>query len=276
MKLMLKSKIISAILIICFCFGFVGVRTVKYLTRDKSSMMVVLAYHRIVKSEIKQKYYKKNQWVNDLGKFEQQMQYLYDNNYTTLSLDEYYDWYLGKKDYNTKKTCLITIDDGDIENYYNVIPVLKKYNFKATVFIVGSTIKESVVWDEANPEQEFLTQELLERISIEYPNLEIQNHSYNLHHKTKNGKSAIYSASNEMVKNDFEQMKKYNMKYMAYPYGHSTKAYKEMAKQYGYRLAFSFAGPYIPSSRKDDPYEIRRVKINGQIGMWQFKQFLKV
>lgn len=163
MRIAFKIKFISAILLICISMTVICVNLIVYANRDKSSMMVVLAYHRIVKTEIKQKYYKNNQWVNDLTKFEEQMEYLYNSGYTTLSMDEYYDWYLGKTEYDTSKTCLITIDDGDIENYYNVIPVLKKYNFKATVFVIGSTIKDSVEWDEANPEQQFLTTELIEK-----------------------------------------------------------------------------------------------------------------
>lgn len=276
MRMILKVKFILAIVLIGIGVFVICGGLMSCVLRDKSSMMVVLAYHRVASSEIKQKYYKDDQWVNDLSKFEQQMEYLYKNNYTTLSMDEYYEWYLGKREYDTERTCLITIDDGDIENYYNVLPVLKKYNFKASVFVIGSTIKDSVEWDETNPKQQFLTTELIDKIKVEYPNMEIQNHSYNFHYKTENGKSAIYSASQQDVNNDFEQMKKYEMKYMAYPFGHSTKQYKQGAKDYGYKLAFSFAGPYIPSTRKDEPYEIRRVKINGQIGMKKFKKCLQL
>ena len=37
---------------------------------------------------------------------------------------------------------MITIDDGYYEDYYLVLPIIKKYNFKVTSFVVGSRIKE--------------------------------------------------------------------------------------------------------------------------------------
>lgn len=61
--------------------------------------------------------------------FAKQMKYLHDNGYTTLSFDEI-------KDYNKyKKPIIITFDDGYMDNYTNAYPVLKKYNFKATIFV---------------------------------------------------------------------------------------------------------------------------------------------
>lgn len=43
-----------------------------------------------------------------------------------------------------KYSILITFDDGYYDNYVNVFPLLKKYNFKATFFINSAFIKEKV------------------------------------------------------------------------------------------------------------------------------------
>lgn len=50
-------------------------------------------------------------------------------------MDEYYDWYKGKRTLK-KKSIVLTIDDGDYELYYLVAPVLKRYGF-AVVGISG-------------------------------------------------------------------------------------------------------------------------------------------
>ena len=235
-----------------------------------TSSIPILTWHRISKTEIKNEYFKENMWVNDLEIFEQQIKYLYDNNYKTLSMDEFYQWYIGTVEYD-KKTVVITIDDGNIETYYNALPVLKKYNFKATMFIIGNTIKESINW--INEEKTvFLTTELIKKIKKEYPKLNIQSHSYGMHTKI-NGKFRIYCVNEKEIENDFEQMEKYNFKYIAYPFGLFTQEFIEIAKKRGYKLGFTF-GNYAKAVRKDKPFEIHRLKVDGTMDLNYFKTLL--
>ena len=51
--------------------------------------------------------------------------------------------YTNEKKKLPKNSILITFDDGYYDNYLNVFPLLKKYNFKATFFINSAFIKES-------------------------------------------------------------------------------------------------------------------------------------
>ena len=55
-------------------------------------------------------------------------------------MKELYKWIIGEVDYK-EKVILITIDDGHYEDYYLAYPLIKKYNFKATSFVVGNRIK---------------------------------------------------------------------------------------------------------------------------------------
>jgi peptidoglycan/xylan/chitin deacetylase (PgdA/CDA1 family) len=71
--------------------------------------------------------------------FEKMMNYLYNNGFKTISTEEFYKWYKGKIEFYGK-TVMITIDDGKYEDYYLAYPIIKKYNFKAASFIVGSRI----------------------------------------------------------------------------------------------------------------------------------------
>ena len=38
---------------------------------------------------------------------------------------------------------MITIDDGDVETYYEMMPILKKYNLKATYFVIGEKVHKT-------------------------------------------------------------------------------------------------------------------------------------
>lgn len=269
-----RLKVVSIIVLTVVCL-YAFLHCFNYFLYHNNSQMLILTWHRVVASEIKEKYYKDDEWVNDLDLFEKQMKYLYDHDYKTLSLDEYYDWYTGKVKYDTSKTCLLTFDDGDIENYYNVLPVLKKYNFKATVFVIGSRIQPSATWQTDSVEPEYLTEELITKIKHEYPNFEIQNHTYDMHRRGQDGLPVVSNMTREEIEADFDAMQKYSMKYLAYPNGYCTKLIQQVAEEKGYKLAFGFT-KYGPSSREDDPYNVRRVKVSGTSGMLKFKWNLRL
>ncbi len=227
----------------------------------------VLTYHRVATHEIKEKYYKDNKWVNCLDDFTSNMQYLYDNGYKTLSMDEFCDWYYGKVEYDTEKTVLITFDDGDMENYYNVLPVLKNFGFKATVFVVGTnTEKSNGVFDEIK--QSFMDEATLEKMRKEYPDFEIQSHTYDMHKKL-GGEYAIRLADRDTLVEDFAKMSDAGYEYCAYPYGVKTDAALEAFLQSEFKLVFGFGQPDLPyrrAMRTDSKAYIARIKVDGNNG----------
>ncbi len=66
---------------------------------------------------------------------------------------------------------LITFDDGYEDNYTNVLPILEKYDAKATVFLIGSYIGEK---------SGYLNWEQVQKMS-ESGHFNIESHTYNLH-----------------------------------------------------------------------------------------------
>lgn len=134
----MKKKILIAIVALVV----VGVIGILLYLNLKERKVIVLAYHKVVPSEIKEKYYKDDPWIDTTERFEKQMKYLHDMGYTTLSMDEYEEWRNGKKKISLR-TVMITIDDGDVETYYEMMPILKKYNLKATYFMIGEKVQET-------------------------------------------------------------------------------------------------------------------------------------
>lgn len=66
--------------------------------------------------------------------FEQFLCYLKKNSWETIFLDEMYD--LKKSGFRRKgKYCVITFDDGYLDNYTYAYPLLKEYGMKGTIFI---------------------------------------------------------------------------------------------------------------------------------------------
>jgi len=82
--------------------------------------------------------------------FDWQMKYLVDHGYHSISTDELYDFLAGKGTLPDRPV-LITFDDGYVDNYTNAYPILKKYNLKATIFIVTGFVskrKGYLTWDQ--------------------------------------------------------------------------------------------------------------------------------
>ena len=65
---------------------------------------------------------------------DQQMRYLYDHGYTPIWFED-----LDRIE-EIKKPIILTFDDGYEDNYFNLMPVLLKYKYKATVFSITGSI----------------------------------------------------------------------------------------------------------------------------------------
>ena len=253
MKKILIIILTLSVVGICLYFNF------------KERKIAIFAYHKIVTQEIKNKYYKDNKWVDTVERFEEQMKYLYENNYKTIPMSEFENWRNTDKKYPIK-TVMITIDDGDLGIYYEILPILKKYNFKATMFIIGDKIND--VSEEYNPKkQQFIGKDLLDSIEKEYPNLEIQSHSFSLHNPDAKDLSL------EEVKKDFIKMREFKTNIFCYPYGASSEKIKQGLEENNYKMAFTLDKSNL-SSKKEDKFEISRIGINYETPFSNFKKWL--
>ena len=121
----LKIKLSIALLAI-ICLGI----TLSYVSKPAKGMPILL-YHM----------------VNDGGSsyaitprdFDEQMKYLKEQGYNTISLLEYAKARKGKVTL-PDKPIVISFDDGYQDNYTVAMPIMEKYNFKGTVFVVGNDI----------------------------------------------------------------------------------------------------------------------------------------
>src|SRR5699024_8650035 len=74
--------------------------------------------------------------------FEEQLEYLYENGYNTVSLDQL----VGFVENGTplpERPVMITFDDGYESNYTIAFELLRKYGFCASIFVVASEVGET-------------------------------------------------------------------------------------------------------------------------------------
>ena len=192
-----------------------------------------------------------NNWL-EVKQFEEQLQYLIENDYHVLSMLEL-EKYLKGEVLVHKKSIVITIDDGDPSVYKYAYPLLEKYQVRATTFLVTSWYW----WDIDN------------RIN---PYIELQSHSHDMH---KGGCNIQHGG--RMLCIDFEegvqdlitsQEYLYGAFVFCYPFGDFNNHAKEMLTAAGYRLAFTTQpGKVRPGM---DLLELPRVRIHNALTLQQF------
>ena len=82
-------------------------------------------------------------YIVSKSSFNKQMQYLKDNTFQTLTLDEYFT----SKWHHDRKCVIITFDDGWANNYSEAFPTLKALRLKATVFVATNFIGQKNYMD---------------------------------------------------------------------------------------------------------------------------------
>ncbi len=185
------------------------------------------------------------------SKFEEQLQYLKNNGYYTLTMTEFRDWMYGKINI-PEKSVLLTIDDGaqgtGKHNGNKLIPLLEKYDLHATLFLITDW------WSIEN---------------YRSPNLGIESHTNDMHTMFQNGAQLLIS-TNEQVINDLNQSIAItgSKKAFCFPfYAYNSTSIRQV-QEVGFELAF--IGGNYKASRSNNKYMIPRYPIYKNITMQQF------
>ncbi|MGB9578439.1 MAG: polysaccharide deacetylase family protein, partial [Halothiobacillaceae bacterium] len=108
----------------------------------------ILMYHEVAPHTPEMSRLKQSLLVTP-EEFSRQMQYLKDNGFTTVTLD---DWMAARAGQETlpAKPVILTFDDGRIGVYKNAFPILKRNGQKAILFLisaeVGRVVKGYLSW----------------------------------------------------------------------------------------------------------------------------------
>ena len=225
--------------------------------------IAVLNYHNVLAKEEIEGLKAEKTWSISVDNFEEQMKYLHDHNYKTLTMQEFCEWKEGKINLPFKSV-LITFDDGLLSNYHYAFPILKKYNLNATLFLIGN-MSEKIGDDEniwLGNYNSYISKNQIEEIKKDYPNIEIYSHTYGMHRKIK-GREAVYCYTREQMQEDIEKYENYMGKteIVAYPFGVTDPMYVDVLKENGYKYGF-LLGDNKKATRKDDNFYINRVNLS--------------
>lgn len=190
--------------------------------------------------------------------FEKQMKHLKTQHYQVVDLETLFSWILDEKPIPLK-TVAITFDDGYDNSYTHAFPILKKYGFPATIFLITNSI--------GSPE--YLTPEQIQE--MEKHGIRFGNHSFTHPILTE---IPLTQAKKEIIesKKKLAVLIKHPSSIFCYPEGRYNLAIADLVKQHGYRAAVSASpdGEYPLDKR----YGFKRIRIShssNNLSVFQFE-----
>ena len=232
------------------------------------SKLPVLMYHSFTTSSNES-----NGLTIDVKVFEDQLRYLKSKGYVSLHFKELQELKSSKD--LPKKAVIITFDDVYVNQLDLALPILEKYNIKASFFIPFKFVGKTNLWDEG--EKTIMSVEQLKSLNSEL--IELGMHSY-AHGNYK-------QMSINEIQTDFEQCKAFIADHklevintLAYPYGKYPKkgeaneaffkCLKNNEVNYGLRI-----GNRINKFPFKNNYAIQRIDIKGEDSLSKFKMKLR-
>ena len=194
------------------------------------------------------------------NRFEQQLKYLKDNGYKTLTMDEFIDWMYGRIEV-PQKSVLLTIDDGamgtGLHNGNKLIPLLEKYQVNATLFLITGW------WDINNYRSKYL---------------DIESHTYDMHTEglcswATRGAKLLCSTYDEVVA---DLQKSISITGSSDAFCYPFYVYNDTAinavKAVGFKVAF--AGGGYKAKRSSNKYAIPRYPIYDSTSLSTFINYI--
>ena len=240
-KLAKNKKLLISIVVIAAAFFFFAGK----LFLDAVYVPVIIMYHSVGKEGRTLDGYGAKLNVSPAA-FAKQMKFLHDHSYNVVPLAEFIKRI--KTDENIPPmTITITFDDGLKNNFLHAYPILKKYNFPATIFIATDFVgKEKFLsWDDIRTMQENNISIGSHTVSHRWlPALDERS----IHRELYNSKKLL------------EEMTGREIKTLSYPLGAYNEKVKKIAKETGYIGAVATnPGPTKP---KDDIFALKRIRIS--------------
>ncbi|WP_339059046.1 polysaccharide deacetylase family protein [Fusobacterium animalis] len=235
-----------------------------YVNKKKYDVPVIM-YHRVINNPENEGVY--GTYIYE-DMFKKHLQYLKDKNYTVITFKDLDKIGWRNRFEKDKKYIILTFDDGYKDNYDLAFPILKEFNFKATIFLMGSLTYNE--WDvKAGGERKFSLMSVEMIKEMQDYGIEFGAHTFN-HPK-------INTLSNEEIEHQIVDVKKpleekigKEIITFAYPYGILNDYAKEMAKKAGYTFALATDSGSVCLS--DDLYQIRRIAIFPNTNLFSFKR----
>ena len=244
---------------------------------DKSAkeevFLPIIMYHSILKDKKLQ-----NDYTIPPTLFENDLKYLTDNGYTTVTVEDLINYVYHGRDL-PDKCIMLTFDDGYYNNYYYAFPLLKKYKCKAVISPIASMTEKFTQTQDISVTYGHISDDnIREMVNSGY--VEIQNHSYDMHTLTprkgvskKRGESAEdykNTVTNDITKaqNYLENVTGKKPSCFVYPFGAKSEGTEEIVRELGFVCTMTCTEePNVITRDKESLFELGRYRRDGKESM---------
>lgn len=230
------------------------------------SKLPILMYHNVVVDETKSV-----DLSISVARLEAQFKFLRDNNYTTFHFKD-----LERLQELPSKSIILTFDDVTECQLLHAVPLLQKYQLKASFFIPFSFVGNFDYWIEGK--EKIMSVEQLK--SLDSTLIELGYHSFE--HKRYSALSQEELETDFVRSNNFIKDNQLDIKpVLAYPFGNYAKKQAQFAVfekimrengiKYGLRI-----GNRVNKFPFKNNYLVKRIDIKGEDSLFRFKLKLKI
>lgn len=195
-------------------------------------------------------------YVTPPSLLEEQLAWLKDNGYTGVTAPQVYDYLINGKALPPKPV-MLSFDDNEGSQYTNALPLLTKYGFNATFFIMTVTIDK----------ENYMTGEQLK--DLDAKGFDIEAHTWDHHMVTQ-----YTEEDNDLQlvgpKKTLEDLLGHPIRFFAYPFGIYDGPSAENVEKAGYTGAFRLRE--IMDDKVKPAFAIERYIANSYWTMEQFEQ----
>lgn len=195
--------------------------------------------------------------------FRAQMDFLAHNGYHTIRLSDLCEAVSRRRDL-PEKAVVLTFDDGFRNNLTSALPVLTRFGFSATLFVVTGCVGAHLDWSRSPgiPKLKMASWDDIRRLAD--GGFEIGAHTVS-HRNLRRLSSAEVRIEIEDSKREIERRLDRRVALFAYPYGEFNGEISDTVKRLGFVGAVTVvAGRTL---HDDDPMRLKRLNINGISGV---------
>ncbi|MCL2421448.1 MAG: polysaccharide deacetylase family protein [Defluviitaleaceae bacterium] len=251
----MRKLLIFIAIVLSFMMTFFAVRFI-VMAAEPPQRLPILLYHHILPDD-QNRLFQDNDATISLEHFTAQMQFLYDNGFHTVTLDEL-EAFLFEGVPLPPNSVMIQFDDGYYSNLVYAYPVLQSFGFTAQLFFITHLIEDQ--GDVQPPmDHDDLTWTAAKSIVGTADVFETASHSHNLHRlSSDDGRTLLYNANVKDIIHDTLISFKYvnNHRAYAYPRGQYNDVVRDGLERAGITMAFTIREGYVTADA--DPMALKR------------------
>ncbi|MBI2717826.1 MAG: polysaccharide deacetylase family protein [Rhizobiales bacterium] len=226
----------------------------------------ILLYHSIARSCAAD--YRR--WLVLPEEFERQLQVLLEDSYDCLTISELVGLLDSGKDV-PPRTAAITFDDGLADFAEGAVPILRRHNFSATLYVVSGLVGSTSRWLAGLGEGNRPMLGWQELRDVAAAGIEIGAHTVS-HPEVDVLSAAEAQREIRNSKATLEDKLGLEIRSFAYPHGYSSKTVRKMVAEAGFSSACSVR--HALASASENRFALSRIIMTSDIGTTGFREIL--